>query len=148
MTKRLQVLLHQEEYSEIQSIARGSRVSVSEWVRQTLRIARGRRTTHSVREIATAYLTHGAGVDYTTGMTKRLQVVLDEEELMEIQDIARGQRLTVAEWVRQSLRTARHERPGATDVKLRAIAEAYRYFYPTGDIDSLLDEIEAGRQLQ
>ncbi|MDE2861816.1 MAG: antitoxin [Chloroflexota bacterium] len=81
-------------------------------------------------------------------MTKRLQVLLDEEEITEIQDVAREQRLTVAEWVRQSLRAARHERPGATDVKLRAIAEAYRHSFPTGDIDSLLDEIEAGRQLQ
>ncbi len=81
-------------------------------------------------------------------MTKRLQVLLDEKELGEIQDVARGQRLTVAEWVRHSLRQARQEQPGAQDVKLRAIAEAYRHSYPTGDMDAMLEEIEAGRQLQ
>ena len=148
MTKRLQVLLNYEEYGEIEAFARGHRMTVAEWVRQTLRRAREGRTGNSVRESPATYLTQGALVYYTTAMTKRLQVLLDEEELTEIQDVARGQRLTVAEWVRQSLRKARHDQPGATDAKLRAIAEAYRHSYPTGDIGALLDEIEAGRQYQ
>ena len=148
MTKRLQVLLNHEEYGEIEAFARGNRMTVAEWVRQALRKAREGPTGNSVRESPATYLTQGTLVDYTTAMTKRLQVLLDEEELTEIQGVARGQRLTVAEWVRQSLRRARHDQPGATDVKLRALAEAYRHSYPTGDIGALLDEIEAGRQYQ
>ena len=101
-----------------------------------------------MRESPATYLTQKRLVYYTTNMTKRLQVLLDEEELGEIQDVARGQHLTVAEWVRQSLRQARREQPGAPDVKLLAIAEAYRHSYPTGDIGAILEEIEAGRQLQ
>ena len=148
MTKRLQVLLNQEEYGEIEAFARGHRMTVAEWVRQALRKAREDRTGDSVRESPATYFTQCRLVYYTAGMTKRLQVMLDEEELTEIQDVARVQRLTVAEWVRQSLRKARHDRPGAMDVKLRAIAEAYRHSYPTGDIGAMLDEIEAGRQFQ
>ena len=40
-------------------------------------------------------------------MSKRLQVLLDEPEWREIQKAARAERKTVAEWVRQALRTAR-----------------------------------------
>ena len=140
--------MNQEEYGEIKAFARGHRMTVAEWVRQALRKAREDRMGDSVRESPATYFTQGKLVYYTAGMTKRLQVMLDEEELTEIQDVARVQRLTVAEWVRQSLRKARHDRPGAMDVKLRAIAEAYRYSYPTGDIGAMLDEIEAGRQYQ
>jgi hypothetical protein len=38
---------------------------------------------------------------------KRLQVILDSEELLEIQRIAEVKQMTVAEWVRQTLRAAR-----------------------------------------
>jgi hypothetical protein len=44
-------------------------------------------------------------------MSIRLQVVMDEEELREIQDIARRQRMTVSEWVRTVLRGARRVEP-------------------------------------
>lgn len=40
-------------------------------------------------------------------MSKRLQVVLDEEEYAEIARAAEDSRLTVSAWVRQSLREAR-----------------------------------------
>lgn len=80
-------------------------------------------------------------------MTKRLQVLLDEEEYTEIQVAARGQRMTVAEWVRQALRKARHDKSGTSDAKLRAIAEASRHYYPTADIDTMLGEIDAGRRI-
>ena len=78
---------------------------------------------------------------------KRLQVLLDEEEYREIQGVARRQRMTLAEWVRQALRQARSDRPGTVDAKLRAIAEAARHEFPTADIDVMLREIEAGRRL-
>ncbi len=78
-------------------------------------------------------------------MSKRLQVLLDEEEYREIQGVARRQRVTVAEWVRQALRQARTNHPGTVDAKLRAIAEASRHEFPTADIEDMLREIEAGR---
>ncbi len=147
MTKRLQVLLSPEEYADIQAIARGNRMTMAEWVRQSLRAARERRQENVLHESPVRYLTHTLAVDYTANVTKRLQVIMSDEELTEIQDAARGERMTVAEWVRQALRSARHDRPGSVDAKLRAIAEAYSHSYPTADIDEMLREIEAGRRL-
>ena len=40
MTKRLQVLLQDPDYREIQRIARSRRISVAEWVRQALHAAK------------------------------------------------------------------------------------------------------------
>jgi hypothetical protein len=40
MTKRLQVLLQDPEYREIQRIARSRRMSVAQWVRQALHAAK------------------------------------------------------------------------------------------------------------
>jgi len=42
MTKRLQVLLRDAEYREIQRLARARRMSLAEWVRQALAVARRR----------------------------------------------------------------------------------------------------------
>lgn len=40
MSKRLQVLLDEKEYRELQQVARRRRMTVAEWVRQALRLAR------------------------------------------------------------------------------------------------------------
>ena len=40
MSKRLQVVMDDEEYDEIQEAADAGRLTVSAWVRQTLRVAR------------------------------------------------------------------------------------------------------------
>ena len=78
-------------------------------------------------------------------MSKRLQVILDDEELSEIQRIAEVKQLTVAEWVRQALRAARRgESVGNPDQKLAAIRAATRNSFPTADIDRMLDEIQSG----
>ena len=79
-------------------------------------------------------------------MAKRLQVLLDEEEYKEIQGVARRQRVTVAEWVRQALRRARDDHPGTAEAKLRAIADASQHSFPTADIETMLSEIESGQQ--
>jgi hypothetical protein len=78
-------------------------------------------------------------------MTKRLQVLFEDDELRELQRLARQHRMTTAEWVRRSLRAARDAEAGA-DVgqKLAAIRAATAHFFPTGDIDLLLAEIERG----
>lgn len=79
-------------------------------------------------------------------MSTRLQVVLDDEELLEIKQAAAAQRLTVAEWVRQALRRARASEPRyLAEHKLRVLRESARYGYPSGDIDTLLDETARGR---
>ncbi len=80
-------------------------------------------------------------------MSKRLQVLLDEEEYLEIQGVARRQRVTVAEWVRQALRKVRDDQPGAVETKLRAIADASMHQFPTADVEDMLREIEDGRRL-
>jgi ribbon-helix-helix CopG family protein len=42
MAKRLQVILQDPEYREIQKMARARRMSLAEWVRQALHLARNR----------------------------------------------------------------------------------------------------------
>jgi len=78
-------------------------------------------------------------------MSKRLQVLLDEDELAEIQELARRRHQTTAAWVREALRAARDSatRPDARS-KLEAIAVAARHEFPTADIDQMLTEIERG----
>ena len=80
-------------------------------------------------------------------MPKQLQVLLDEEEYLEIQDVARRQRLSVSEWVRQALRKARDNQHGIPETKLRAIADGSSHRFPTADVGDMLREIEAGRHL-
>ena len=80
-------------------------------------------------------------------MSKRLQVLFGDQEYLEIQATARRHRMTVAEWIRQALRRARHDHPTAVEAKLRAVAEAARHEFPTADADVMLREIEAGRRL-
>ncbi len=78
-------------------------------------------------------------------MTKRLQVLLDDEELEQIKGAARRSRMTTAEWVRRSLRTAREGAAGRDlRTKLDAIRAAAKHAYPVGDIDVMLAEIERG----
>jgi hypothetical protein len=76
-------------------------------------------------------------------MTKRLQVRIDEAELLDIQRIAQERGMTTAEWVRTALRAA--VRAGAratTRSKLDAVRTAMGYSYPIADVDQLLSEIE------
>ena len=80
-------------------------------------------------------------------MSKRLQVLLEEDELREIRQAARAQRLTVAEWVRQALREVRRQRPQATlERKLAAVRKGAEHTAPTADIEQMLSEIEQGYQ--
>ena len=78
-------------------------------------------------------------------MTKRLQVLLDDAELSELQRFARERRMTVAEIVRQTLRAARAEvaTPDLAD-RLATVKRAYEHQFPIDDIDVVLGEIERG----
>ncbi|MBA2322932.1 MAG: antitoxin [Pseudonocardiales bacterium] len=78
-------------------------------------------------------------------MSKRLQVLLDEQELAEIQDIAARSGLTVSAWVRQLIHGARQRHStGDPARKLAAVREAMRHSFPTGDIEQMLEETERG----
>lgn len=78
-------------------------------------------------------------------MSKRLQVLLPDQEMTELQRIAKREGLPVGEWVRRALREARASRPKTEpESKLRAIRRAAEYSFPTGDIEQMLGEIEQG----
>lgn len=78
-------------------------------------------------------------------MSKRLRVLVPDREMLEIQRLARAERITVGEWVRRTLREARSRKP-ATDPesKLKAVRRAAYFAFPTADIETMLDEIERG----
>ena len=80
-------------------------------------------------------------------MSKRLQVLFDDAEYLDIQASAHRCRMTVAEWVRQALRRTRHDHPATVEARLAAVAEAARHEFPTADIDVMLREIESDRGL-
>ncbi len=78
-------------------------------------------------------------------MSKRLQVLLDEQEMAEIQTISRNHHMTVAEWVRQTLRAARRAEPLVNiQSKLSAVHTAADYAFPSPEIDQMLEEINSG----
>jgi hypothetical protein len=78
-------------------------------------------------------------------MAKRLQVILQDPEYREVQRAARARQMSIAEWVRQALAHARRREPlGDVEKKLAAIRAAVKHEFPTGDIETLLAEIEQG----
>jgi metal-responsive CopG/Arc/MetJ family transcriptional regulator len=79
-------------------------------------------------------------------MSKRLQVLLDEEEFDELREAARRQGMPVSEWVRQAIREARRREPGGdVEAKLRAIRTAVKHEQgPAVDIEQMNAEIEQG----
>ena len=78
-------------------------------------------------------------------MSKRLQILLDDEELQEIKAVAKRSRMSVSSWVRTALREARLQKPRIdTQRKLQTIRAAVPDSFPTADIDQMLAEIGAG----
>lgn len=94
-------------------------------------------------------LTHDVNHFILIGMSKRLQVILDDKELRDIQRTAKRQQMTVAAWVRQALRNARREVPLTdTKKKLGVVRSAVRHEFPTSGVDQMLQEIEQGYQVK
>ena len=78
-------------------------------------------------------------------MSKRLQVILQDPEYRDVQRAARARQMSIAEWVRQALALARRREPlGDVEKKLAAIRAAVKHEFPTGDIETMLAEIEQG----
>ncbi len=79
-------------------------------------------------------------------MSKRLQVVLPDDEYRDLARAARKRGASVSELVRQSLRRALAERPEpGADERIAAVLRFARFAGPTGDIEQILAEIEKGR---
>ena len=78
-------------------------------------------------------------------MSKRLQVVLDDREMREIQSLAERQRMSLSAWVRQTLRAAREQEPtGDSSKKIAAVRSAAKHRFPTAEIGQMVAEIESG----
>jgi hypothetical protein len=78
-------------------------------------------------------------------MSKRLQVLLPDQEMLEIERLARRERLSVGEWVRRTLREARQRKPVQdADSKLKAVRCAVQHSFPTADIEQMVAEVERG----
>lgn len=78
-------------------------------------------------------------------MSKRLQVIMADDEYAEIESAAKRDGTTVSQWVRQTLAEARNEKPASTRArKLGVIRAAGEHGHPTGDIEQLLDESTRG----
>lgn len=80
-------------------------------------------------------------------MSKRLQVLLDDKELEEIQEAASRDGTTVSDWVRRVLREARKTRlPPNLAERLETLRQASRHRFPAGPVAQMLREIEQGYQ--
>lgn len=79
-------------------------------------------------------------------MSKRLQVLLDEQEFRELRRMASARRITVAALVRETLRAAQQREPlGDAAAKLAAVRAGGRHAFPTAaTVDGMNAEIERG----
>jgi hypothetical protein len=78
-------------------------------------------------------------------MSKRLHVLLSDQEMADIQQLADRERVTVGPWVRRTLRDARASKSASDpDMKLKAIRRGAELSFPTAGIEQILVEIERG----
>lgn len=85
---------------------------------------------------------------HTHPVSKRLQILLPEDEYRALADAAQRQGKPVARVVRESLRRALAEDTEfEPEERIAAVLRFARFAGPTGDIDQLLNEIERGRGL-
>jgi len=80
-------------------------------------------------------------------MSKRLQVLLDDDEMKAIAQLARKRKMTISGWVRETLREARSRHPlVAGEKKIQVVRAGVKHAFPTADMDRMLEEIESGYQ--
>ena len=78
-------------------------------------------------------------------MSKRLQVIMDDDEMKEIEALAQTRKMTVSGWVRTALRETRSRYPQvAGNRKIQVVRAAIRHGFPIADMDKMLAEIESG----
>ncbi len=82
-------------------------------------------------------------------MSKRLQIVMPDDEYGAVARAAKQRGKPVSQLVRESLRQAVAEDAAQDpDKRIAAVLRFARFSGPTGDIDQLIDEIERGRDLR
>jgi hypothetical protein len=70
---------------------------------------------------------------------------MDDSDLREVQAAAAMHGMTVAEWVRQTLRSARRQEPiQKMDAKLSVVRAAASLIFPAPEMPQMLEEIEQG----
>ena len=78
-------------------------------------------------------------------MSKRMQVLVEEADFRRMQAAAKQHSMTLAEWVRGTLREALRQTPtGSLERKLECVRAAARHEFPSADIEQMLEEIERG----
>ncbi len=82
-------------------------------------------------------------------MSKRLQIILPDDEYEAVADAARRQGKPVASVVRESLRRTLAEGTEMDPAeRIAAVLRFARFSGPTGEIEQILAEIEEGRGLE
>jgi len=79
-------------------------------------------------------------------MSHRLQVLIPEELDARIRKAARRSRVSMGEWVRRAIETALRGPATAVRDSPDPVARLASLDGPTGGIDKMLSEIEAGRR--
>ena len=78
---------------------------------------------------------------------KRLHVSMSDDEYGDSRRVARGEGLSLSEWVRRTLRAATQAVSAERiERKMQAINAAAQWKAPTADPEQMLAEIEAGRR--
>jgi hypothetical protein len=82
-------------------------------------------------------------------MSKRLQIIVSDDEAEELRQMALQEGLTLSEWARRALRRAQQTQGGPTpEQKRRAVHRALTCGHEVADMGDLLSEIERGRGLR
>jgi hypothetical protein len=82
-------------------------------------------------------------------MSKRLQIIVSDEEARDFRRAAVRSGLSLSDWARRALAREEQRQTGPRpDRLLEALEQALGCGHPTGDIDDMLREIEAGRALR
>ena len=80
-------------------------------------------------------------------MSKRLQVIIDDDEYVALAKAARERSTPISEFVRESVRETLAKRVGPSpEERLATVLRYTRFTGPTGDIEQILAEIERGRE--
>ena len=81
-------------------------------------------------------------------MSKRLQIVLPDDEYVAVERAARRRSKPISQLVRESLRrTVAEPEEMSPDERIAAILRFARFSGPSADIDEILADIERGRGL-
>jgi len=78
-------------------------------------------------------------------MSKRLQVLLSDQDYSFIEKQAKRAQMAIGEWVRQTLRkVGRQTSVRAPEEKLASLKKVIAHSFPTADIDQILKDIDSG----